>query len=74
MANKTKQKFLDTIRSKSSVELEKMAHEKRESLRNLRFDLASGKVKNAKAISQVRKEIAKILTVINQADNSVVTK
>ena len=37
----------------------------REHLRNLRFDLAAGKVKNVRAIRELKKEIARILTVLH---------
>lgn len=51
---------------KEKKELEKDLLEKREELRQLRFDLASGKVKNIKDVRRIKKEIAVILTVINR--------
>lgn len=50
---------------KEKKELEKDLLEKKEELRQLRFDLASGKVKNIKDVRRIKKEIAVILTVIN---------
>jgi large subunit ribosomal protein L29 len=50
------------IRQKTKKELERMLFERREKLRNLRFDLASGKVKNVREIREIRKDIARILT------------
>lgn len=54
------------ILQKNKGDLNKMLKEKREHLRQLRFDLASGKVKNIKEIREIRKDIAKILTLINR--------
>jgi large subunit ribosomal protein L29 len=47
-------------------ELQKMLLEKREKLRNLRFDLNAGKIKNFSEIKKTKKDIAQILTLINQ--------
>ena len=52
------------IRQKPKKELESMLLEKRERLRNLRFDLASGKVKNVREIRELKKEIARVLTLL----------
>lgn len=43
-------------------EILKMLQEKREKLRQLRFDLSAGKVKNVREIRQIKKDIARILT------------
>jgi len=53
------------IRRKSEEELNKTLKESREKLRQLRFDLSAGKVKNIREIRVVKKDIAKILTVLN---------
>jgi len=53
------------IKRKSNSELQKMLRESRERLRQLRFDLAAGKVKNIREIRQVKKEIARILTILS---------
>ena len=45
--------------------LQKNLHEKRSHLRSLKFDLASGKIKNASEIHKTKKDIARILTAIN---------
>jgi len=47
-------------------ELQKLFQEKREKLERLRFDLAVGKVKNISEIRKTRKDIARILTLINE--------
>jgi len=53
------------INQKNKGELQRILQEKRERLRQLRFDLAAGKVKNIREIRSVKKDIAKILTTIN---------
>ena len=54
------------IRQKSEMELNRFVEESREKLRQLRFDLAAGKVKNVKEIHQVKRDIAKALTMIKE--------
>lgn len=49
---------------KSTDELMKILYDSRERLRQLRFDLSAGKVKNVREIRQIKKDIAKILTSI----------
>ncbi len=52
------------LHQKSKQELEKFLYEKEEKLGELRFNLASGKVKNVKEIRQIKKDIARILKII----------
>lgn len=52
------------LRQKSQSELNKLLMESRERLRTLRFDLVSGKVKNVREIRKIKKDIARILTVL----------
>jgi len=54
------------LRQKSKPELQKLLTELRERLRQLRFDLAAGKVKNVREIRKIKKEIARILTLLKQ--------
>ncbi len=54
------------IKEKKSEELKKILAEKREILRQFRFDTALKQVKNVARKRLVRKEIAKILTALNQ--------
>ena len=54
------------LRQKTKEELQKILQGLREKLRQLRFDLASGKVKNVREIRGVKKDIARILTIINE--------
>lgn len=53
------------IKQKSKKELERFLGQNREKLRQLRFDLASGKVKNVREIRKIKKDIARILTFLN---------
>lgn len=48
------------------IELENDLREKRESFRKFRFEMTGGKVKNVKEGRSIRKDIARILTFINQ--------
>lgn len=54
------------LRQNKKDELQKLLEEKRERLRVLRFDLVSGKVKNVREIREIKKDIAVILTILNQ--------
>ena len=54
------------IRQKSKQELQKFVQDLREKLRQLRFDLVGGKVKNVREIRHIRKDIARILTLLKQ--------
>lgn len=50
------------LQQKSESELRQLLQDRRERLRQLKFDLASGKVKNIREIRQIKKDIARILT------------
>ena len=54
------------LRPKSENELKKLFQDNREKLRALKFDLASGKVKNVREIRSLKKDIARILTLSKQ--------
>lgn len=56
----------DELGKKSKEELQKILQEGREKLRALSFGLASGKVKNVREIRKIKKDIARILTMLNQ--------
>ena len=53
------------LREKNKEELKKMLSEKRERTRKLRFDIASKQVKNNRELRNEKKDIARILTIIN---------
>ncbi len=54
------------LRKKPKSELQRMLSSFQEKLRKLRFNLASGKVKNIKEIRELRKDIAQILTILRE--------
>ena len=54
------------LRQKTLKELHSLLEEMREELRKLRFDLVMGKLKNVHKIKETKKDIARILTVINE--------
>ena len=55
---------IQELRQKNKVELQKLLQDNRERLRQLRFDLAAGKVKNVREIRLIKKDIARILTLL----------
>jgi len=57
---------ISEIKQKPENELRKMLEENRKKLQELHFDLASGKVKNVREIRMIKKDIARILTIINK--------
>ena len=52
------------LKQKSKEDMLKMLQEDKEKLRQLRFDLSAGKVKNVREVRRIRKEIARISTLI----------
>ena len=55
------------LREKNPEELNKMLAEKKESARGLRFAIVSKQIKNNREFRNMKKEIARIMTLINQA-------
>ncbi len=55
---------MNELKQKSKEELQKTLEDDREKLRQLRFDLSAGKVKNVREIRNIKKEIARILTLL----------
>ncbi|MCX6738514.1 MAG: 50S ribosomal protein L29 [Candidatus Parcubacteria bacterium] len=55
----------DEIKTKSDQDLMKDLNEKREGLRDMRFNIAGSKIKNVKEQKGRKKEIALILTELN---------
>lgn len=53
------------IKGKSMAEMTKLLKEKRDSLREIVFGVSGSKAKNVKAVSVIKKDIARILTLIN---------
>ncbi len=54
------------LRDKSEKELSKLLNELKDKLRELRFQLSVGQLKKIHEVSKVRKDIARILTVLNE--------
>ena len=57
------------LQKKDIVELKKLLSEKRKEKSATSFNLKMGKVKNVKALAGLKKDIAHILTTINQQSN-----
>jgi len=57
---------LKDIKNKSKAELEELLKEKRSFLRDFRFKISKGKAKNNKEGQSIRRDIARILTLLNQ--------
>jgi ribosomal protein L29 len=62
-------KIKDII-NKTPADLNQLVATKRETLRTFRFGTAGAKTKNVKEGRTIRKEIAQILTVLNQKKNA----
>lgn len=59
---------VNEIRRKTEKELKKMLQENQGRLMELRFKLETSKVKNVKEISRIKKDIARILTILKSKD------
>ena len=57
------------LRQKSVGELKKILQANQEKLRQLNFDLASGKVKNVREVRKIKKDIARIITLLCQKNS-----
>lgn len=57
------------FRQKTEKELKDLLQESRYKLGGLQFDLASKKLKNIKQITDLRRDIARILTILNQSQH-----
>ena len=58
-------KDFQELKMKAPAELQKALKDHREKLRALKFDLVMGKVKNVSELHHIKKEIARILTIMN---------
>lgn len=56
---------LEQLRKKDRKELEKSVQDLKKKLNDLRFKFSANKLKNVKEISNIKKEIARVLTLIN---------
>ena len=57
---------LTELKQKSKQELQRIFDDDRKILGQLRFGLSAGKVKNVKEVHNLKKEIARILTLIKE--------
>ena len=57
---------ISELRQKTKGELQKLLAENQNKLRELRFNLAGGKIKNHREIRHFKKDIARILTLLNE--------
>lgn len=55
---------LTELKQKSQQELQRILEDDRKKLGQLRFDLSAGKVKNVKEVHNLKKEIARIMTLL----------
>lgn len=65
-----KKDALQELRKKPVMELQKDLSGEREKLNDLQFNLSMGKVKNIKEIKNRKKNIAQILTVLNEKEGN----
>lgn len=61
-----KKQDLEKLKNEPLSELQKKLVDAYENLRKMKFDLFQGKVKNIKSIKEVKKMIARILTIMNK--------
>jgi large subunit ribosomal protein L29 len=59
----------EELRQKAKDELGKLLKDYQERQRQLKFDLVAGKVKNVREIRQIKKDIARILTILRNYEN-----
>ncbi len=61
---------INELRKKDIGELKKLVQDHTKKLSDLRFKFSSSQIKNVKEISNTKKEIAKILTIINEKNKA----
>ena len=66
MATKKDKKYTDSLREKSPAELNQALVDAKKELFNLRFQNATNQLENTGRIKEVRRNIARIKTVITQ--------
>jgi len=62
----------EELRLKQKEELNQLLSESQKKLRELRFNLAGGKVKNVRIIRVLKKDIARILTILNEKSKKII--
>jgi len=56
---------IQDLRKKSIIELQELLNESREKIRDLRFQLASRQLKDVRILRQIKREVARIMTILN---------
>lgn len=64
-----KKSEIQKLIKKTPADLRKDLASSREELRALKFELAAGKVKNIPKVKDVKRTIARILTLMNRVEN-----
>ncbi|NMB92212.1 MAG: 50S ribosomal protein L29 [Parcubacteria group bacterium] len=54
------------LKNKSQEELHKILEESLQKLQELKFNISAGKVKNVRTLRELKKDIARILTILNE--------
>ncbi len=57
---------ISELRQRSKIELARQLQDEKEKMRQLRFDLIAGRVKNVREIRIIKKDIARILTILKE--------
>lgn len=61
-----KKSELKELRAREEKDLQKLLQESREKLRELRFNVNANQLKDVKSLNKIKKQIAKILTVLKE--------
>lgn len=69
-----KKNDIKKLNKKTEADLQKILGESKEELRSLKFDLASGEVKNIQKVRDTRKKIARVLTFLGEKERAKVEK
>ncbi|HZI95753.1 MAG TPA: 50S ribosomal protein L29 [Candidatus Paceibacterota bacterium] len=62
----------EELRLKQEEELNQLLSESQKKLRELRFNLAGGKVKNVRTIRVLKKDVARIITILNEKSKKII--
>jgi ribosomal protein L29 len=63
-----KLKEIQELKTRPAADLARMIKESNEKLRQLRFDLAAGKVKNVSELHKIKKNVARMHTFIKEGN------
>ena len=67
---KQKEKIRDFLRL-SEKELYKILSDKKEKIRQFKFDISAGKLKNVREVRETRRDIARILTILTARSKKI---